>query len=269
MSAVTTVLDALRNVDVLTRKDIGELLEAECLPSAIDTTLATMCRRGMIERLESGGYTLADEMTAERQAIIRKASERTQAPPPPVVSTGGRPRPETPDIEPEPDDGRTLNARILALLHRAGGPLNSSQIADLLPGAHVPSVYAACGKLALRRLLLKLERGRFELAPGVEVVEALDEPEPELEPMPEPAAEPVAVETPEPEPQPEPEPEPEPAPRVTTTAELVQRHAPQRTQDRYSASAELDGLTLRVEGTDAARVASVVAAALSAWARPA
>jgi hypothetical protein len=206
----------------------------------------------MIERLESGDYTLADEMTAERQAIIRKASERTQAPPPAVVSTGGRPRPETPDIEPEPDDGRTLTARVVALLHRAG-PLNSSQIADLLPGAPRPSVYAACGKLVLRGLLVKTGRGQFAAAPDVEPLPPVEpDPMPEMQPV----VEPVAVEAPEPE--------PEPAARVATTADLVQRHAAQRAPARYSASAVLDGLTLRVEGADAARVASVVAAALAA-----
>lgn len=265
MTAVTQILDALRNVDVLSRADIGELLEAECLPSAIDTTLATMCRRGMIDRLESGAYTLADQMTAERQAIIRKASERTQAPPPAVVSTGGRPRPETPDMEPEPNDGRTLNARILALLKRAGGPLNSSQIADLLPGAHVPSVYATCGKLALRRLLLKLERGRFELAPGAEVVEALDEPEP----------------TSEPEPVPEPAIEQGPAP--LTLGDLVKRHAPEperapaqecieepaRTPAPAPAPiagawARVGGLEVRIEGAHPDLAARMLAAALAA-----
>lgn len=248
MSAVTTILQALKTTDVLTRRDIGDLLDAECLPSAIDSTLATMCRRGLVERLpDADAYVLPSVEARERVAAPAKPEARTPEPKPAPVHA------------PNMDVGATVPSRVREVLGRCG-PLPGAQIAELLPGTNTPSVLAMLSKMQSRGELRK--HGRlFDLVPGYE-----SKPSPWRQPMP---SAPLVPASAQPEPVAAPEPRPEPvaqAPELNL-ADFGLRPADEPAEDAlpFATTIELPGLRLRVEARCEKGLLLAVAAAVSRY----
>ena len=261
MSAVTTILQALKTTDVLTRKDVGELLDAECLPSAIDSTLATMCRRGLIEKLaDADAFVLPSP--GERE-VTKPTPAHTPAPAP-VPNLGGRPATPPSGHAPNRDMTGTLPSRIREVLGRCG-ELAGAQIVELLPGANAPSVFAMLTKMRLRGELTKTGR-LFTLAPGYKPsVSPWRQPRPAVEaaPVAQPEPAPVgAVAAPEPEPV-----EVPPAPSVAAASARIADLAAKHSADAlpYSTTIELPGLRLRVEAAVSDYLLAAVDGAVHAY----
>lgn len=158
MSSVTTILDALKTVDSLTRADVGELLDAQALPSGIDATLATMCRRGLIEQDEAGAYVLPSAEAREAgqcQAAQERAEQRAAEPTPKPFRTGRPPK----RLTGEP----SVLDKVAALLDQHT-EMTVTGLMDHLPGIRSNSVTNALSTLKHQGKALHMAHGRWRSA---------------------------------------------------------------------------------------------------------
>jgi hypothetical protein len=254
MSSVTTILDALKTVDSLTRADVGELLDAQALPSGIDVTLATMCRRGLIEQDEAGAYVLPSaeaRETGQRQAAQERAEQAAAEPTPEPVRTGRPPR----RLTGEP----SILDKVAALLDQHT-EMTVTGLMEHFPNNRSNSITNALNTLKHQGKALHMAHGRWrsavapppkpELGPVV-TFEQLAKRVSEAKPT---ASQFEAVTAPQQE-------APAKAPAVTGS---IREPAPEPTEKPHSASAQVGAVSIAITAENAAQAARMLAAALCA-----